>query len=191
MDISPNAPTPGPTGAEPRTSELMGQPGPVDPESPSTEVTPIPWDVGRSRLAEARLYWFATTGPSARPHVRPVLAVWADGALHTTTNPEARKGRNLATDPHCAITVTSEGMDLVVEGTASRVRDLERLERVAATYATKYGWPPTVEGEAFDAPYGAPTAGAPPYEVYEIVPEVAFGFGTDESFAPRPTRWRF
>jgi hypothetical protein len=39
---------------------------------------------------------------------------------------------------------------------------------------------------------GAPTAGPPPYEVYEVyevTPAIAFGFGTDETLTP--TRWRF
>lgn len=36
-----------------------------------------------------------------------------------------------------------------------------------------------------------PTAGPPPYEVFEITPTVVFGFGTDEVHAPRSTRWSF
>ena len=36
---------------------------------------------------------------------------------------------------------------------------------------------------------GAPTAGPPPYEVYELIPTIAFGLGTDVSFGA--TRWRF
>ena len=57
-------------------------------------------------------------------------------------------------------------------------------------HARKYGWPPTVADGAFDAPYGAPTAGPPPYEVYEITARTVYGFGTDEEHAPRSTRWR-
>ena len=30
--------------------------------------------------------------------MRPVLGVWVDGALHTTSSPAARKARNLAED---------------------------------------------------------------------------------------------
>jgi hypothetical protein len=36
---------------------------------------------------------------------------------------------------------------------------------------------------------GAPTAGPPPYDVYEVRPTVIFGVGTDESFSA--IRWRF
>ncbi|MGH9244498.1 MAG: hypothetical protein ACRD29_09310 [Acidimicrobiales bacterium] len=44
---------------------------------------------------------------------------------------------------------------------------------------------------AFDAPYGAPTAGPPPYQPYAVTPTVIFGFGTNDKFAPLSTRWRF
>jgi hypothetical protein len=82
-------------------------------------------------------------------------------------------------------------MDLVVEGNAARVENETRLVAVADAYQEKYGWPATVRNGTFDAPYGAPTAGPPPYVVYEVTPRVVFGFGTDEELAPRSTRWRF
>ena len=46
----------------------------------------------------------------------------------------------------------------------------------------------TVRDGAFYA-VGSPTAGPPPYELYEETPTMAFGFPTDETFSP--TRWRF
>jgi hypothetical protein len=76
----------------------------------------------------------------------------------------------------------------VVEGTAAKVSDETRLHRVAEAYWAKYGWQVTVRDGAFYAD-GAPTAGPPPYEVYEVTPAMAFGFPTDETFSP--TRWRF
>jgi Pyridoxamine 5'-phosphate oxidase len=36
---------------------------------------------------------------------------------------------------------------------------------------------------------GAPTAGPPPYDVYEVTPMTVFGFGTDETFGATP--WGF
>lgn len=150
----------------------------------------IPWALARTRLAEAAWYWFATIRPDSRPHVRPVLAVWVDGALHTTTSPTTRKGRNLTGDARCAITVASDDLHLVVEGEATRVNDAIRLHRVAETYASKYEWPVEVRHGAFYAD-GAPTAGPPPYDVYEITPAVAYGFGVDEILGPRSTRWHF
>ena len=79
-------------------------------------------------------------------------------------------------------------MDLVVEGTVAKVSQEARLHRVAEVYMTKYEWPVTVRDGAFYAD-GAPTAGPPPYEIYEVIPTTAFGFPWDATF--NPTRWRF
>lgn len=166
---------------EPRTADLLT----------AEAVAALPWEEARTRLAESRFYWQATVHPDGRPHVRPVLGVWADGRLYSTTSAAARKGKNLVADPRCAFTVRTDDMDVVLEGTAARVTDHATLERVAEVYLAKYGWPATVVDGAFDAPYGAPTAGPPPYEVYEIEPSVVFGFGTVDQLAPRSTRWRF
>ncbi len=146
------------------------------------------WPEACRRLAEGGTYWLATVRPDGRPHVVPVLAVWLDGALHFTSNPTARKAKNLARSPHCVITAGSPALDLVVEGQAAKVRDDATLQRVAEVYASKYQWQVTVRDRAFWAD-GAPTAGPPPYDVYEVTPTTAFGFGTDETFGA--TRWRF
>jgi hypothetical protein len=74
---------------------------------------------------------------------------------------------------------------------ATVVRDEATLRRVAEVYDAKYGWPVTSRDGAYDAPCGAPTAGPPLYDLYRITPAVVLGLGTDESFAPRSTRWRF
>jgi hypothetical protein len=154
-------------------------------------VEPIAWAVGRDRLAGAMFYWLATADLDGHPHVRPVLAVWLDGAMHTTSSPRARKAANLSGDPRCTLSVTTDGMDVAFEGRARRVTDHDELERLSAAYHEKYGWPTTVVGEAFDAPYGAPSAGPPPYQPYRIEPARVFGFGTDDDLAPRTTRWDF
>ena len=153
--------------------------------------TPLPWEDARSALAGAQFSWLATTHPSGRPHVRPVLTVWWDGALFTTSAPAARKARNLAAEVHCSVTVRTDELDVVLEGTAERVVDPATLQSVRDFYEAKYGWPPTVRDGAFDAPYGAPTAGRPPYHVYRIEPQVVFAFGTADATGPRSTRWRF
>jgi nitroimidazol reductase NimA-like FMN-containing flavoprotein (pyridoxamine 5'-phosphate oxidase superfamily) len=149
---------------------------------------PTPWAEAQSRLERAQFYWLATARPDGLPHVMPVLAVWLDGALHFVSGPTSRKGKNLARDRHCVITADADDLHLIVEGEAAKVRDEARLRRVADEYASKYGWKVTVRDGAFYAD-GAPTAGPPPYEVYEVVPTTVFSLCTDESFGA--TRWRF
>ena len=53
-------------------------------------------------IAAERWYWLATAGPSGRPQVRPVLAVWLDDRIYATTSPGAAKGRNLERHPECS-----------------------------------------------------------------------------------------
>lgn len=148
----------------------------------------VPWEEARQRFEDAQFYWLATTSPDDRPHLMPVLSVWVDGAPHFCTSGRTRKGRNLARDPHCSISIDSDDLHLILEGIASPVGDHDRLRQIADAYEEKYGWETTVSGGGLVGS-GAPTAGPPPYSVYAVRPTTAFGFGTDESFGA--TRWRF
>jgi hypothetical protein len=69
----------------------------------------------------------------------------------------------------------------VVEGEAARVSDESLLQRLADTYAAKYGWHYTVRDGAFVGDGGEAL-------VYEVAPTTAFGFGKG-TFSQ--TRWRF
>lgn len=168
------------TAKEPTTERL-----PATPAHPS----PTPWSTAEQRLAEGQWFWLATVRPDGRPHVIPLLAVWLDKALYFAAGGATRKAKNLAQNDHCVITFAADDSHWVLEGKAAKVADDAKLQQVAAVYAAKYGWEVTVGDGAFYADYGAPTAGPPPYEVYEVTPAVVLAFGTDESFSP--TRWRF
>ncbi|MGH3165751.1 MAG: pyridoxamine 5'-phosphate oxidase family protein [Trebonia sp.] len=158
--------------------------------TPETE--PLAWDVVRERFSAERWYWVATAGPGERPQIRPVLAIWLDGKVYSTTSPGAAKGRNLGVRPECSLAARAPAIDIVVEGPASWVSDRHALERVAAAYDDKYGWPLTITGDGlFDAPYGAPSAGPAPYRAYEITPRLVYAFGTSDDLGVRSTRFRF
>jgi Pyridoxamine 5'-phosphate oxidase len=176
---------------EPRSAENIANQYDDDAMVPADPDAVITWRDARERLAQSRSFWLATTRADRRPHVRPVLAVVVDDIVYSTTSPSARKARNLATNAHCAITASSDDIDFMIEGTAAPVTAEETLERVAEAYRSKYGWPVTVRNGAFHAPFGAPTAGPPPYQPYALVPEVVLGLGTNETYAMRSTRWRF
>jgi hypothetical protein len=62
--------------------------------------------------------WLATINPDGSPHVTGVGALWADGCFWFETGRQSRKGRNLARDPRCTLSVAAQEFDLVV--TASR-----------------------------------------------------------------------
>jgi pyridoxamine 5'-phosphate oxidase-like protein len=156
---------------------------------PGTE--PLRWGDVRQWFGAERSYWVATAGSGDRPQVRPVLAVWIEDKVYSTTSPDAAKGRNLSLRAECSLAAHAPAVDIVVEGTATWVTDRHVLERVAAAYDDKYGWPVTItEDNMFDAPYGAPTAGTPPYRAYEISPRVVYAFGTDNDLGVRSTRFR-
>ena len=169
------------TGAAPKSAKLIA----------ADATSPLPWETVRDALADVRMYWLATTHPTGRPHVRPVLAVWVDGLLYTTSTSAAQKGRNLAADPRCTVTARTDTMDIVLEGAAAKVTGHDILDSVAEAYRAKYDWPVAVTDGGFDAPYGAPTAGPPPYQPFEITPATVFGFGTADEFAGRATRFAF
>jgi hypothetical protein len=151
-----------------------------------TSVTP--WEEVRKHLEKADTYLLSTGRPDGRPHLVPVLGLWHDGAIYFCASPASRKAMNLVRNSYCAIAADSHDSHLVVEGVAAKVCDKARLDLVAGLYASKYDWHVIVRDGAFYGD-GAPTAGPPPYEVFEVNPTIVFAFGNDESFSP--TRWRF
>jgi hypothetical protein len=117
----------------------------------SDDATAMPWAEATRRLTEegrTSTFWLATARSDGRPHVRPVLAVWVDDALHFAASATTHKAKNLARDSHCAVTLGSGDLDIVVEGEATKVRDEGRLRRVAEAYASTYDWHVTVRDGA-------------------------------------------
>lgn len=130
-----------------------------------------------------------TVLPDGRPHAAAVGAMWIDGAWYVVSGPGTRKSRNLAHNPACTLTAKLPKMDVVFMGEAQRVTDKATLERVAGVYREN-GWPAVVEGEAFTAPYTAPSGGPPPWNLYRIDCQQAFGVGTTGSVSGA-TKWTF
>ncbi len=153
---------------------------------------PIPWTRAREALAASRgpgfTFFLGTVRPDATPHAAGIGGVWAEDTLWFVTGSRTRKARNLAANPACTITSRLPGIDLVLEGHAERVTDASTLERLAACYR-EAGWPAAVEGDAFAAPYSAPSAGPPPWHLCRFVFHTAFGVATAEP--PGASRWRF
>ena len=153
---------------------------------------PLPWSRAQAALAKVNgpevTHFLGTITEEGRPHAAGVGAIWVDGDLYFTSSPAARKARNLAANPACTIGVHLEGIDIVLEGTAARVTDAATLEQLAAAYRAS-GWPATVEDEALTAPFSAPSAGPPPWQLYRFTADTVFGVASAEPYGA--TRWRF
>jgi nitroimidazol reductase NimA-like FMN-containing flavoprotein (pyridoxamine 5'-phosphate oxidase superfamily) len=153
----------------------------------------MPWSRARDQLASIvpdvqSVYYLNTTRPDGRPHSVGLGAVWYDGDMYFTSNLETRKSRNLAENPYASISTRLKDLDLILEGKAEIVKDSETLERLAAVYRDS-GWQAEVDGDAFTAPFSAPSAGPPPWYLYRLVIDTAYGVGTAEPFGA--TRWDF
>ena len=113
--------------------------------------------------------WLTTLCRDGAPHVTGVGALWVDGAFWFETGAGTRKGRNLARDPRCALSLATVDFDLVVEGTAAPVTDPGTVAEMARRWA-EGGWPARVDesGTALTAEFSAPSAGPPPWSLYRI-----------------------
>jgi len=153
----------------------------------------LPWSRPRDLLAAQTPgpdipFFLGTSRPDGRPHAAGIGALWLDGDLYLTSGPGTRKARNLSANPACTISVRLTGIDLVLEGDATRVTDPPTLEQAAAAYRGG-GWPAEVESDAFTAPFSAPSAGPPPWHLYRFTFHTAVGVATAEPHGA--TRWRF
>jgi pyridoxine/pyridoxamine 5'-phosphate oxidase len=156
---------------------------------------PIPWSRALKQLqaqsreeGRGRTCWLATADAGGRPHLTAVGALWLDDRFYFTSGPRTRKSRNLAVNATCAVSVSLDDIDVVVEGTARKVTDMPTLERVAKLYAA-LGWPARADAGAITAEFSAPSAGRGPWELYAVTPIVAVGVATKEPHGA--TRWRF
>jgi Pyridoxamine 5'-phosphate oxidase len=151
----------------------------------------LPWSRARDILAvpsQTDRFFLGTVGPDGRPHAAGVGALWFDGDLYVVSGPGTRKSRNLAANPAATISAALRGIDLVLAGEATRVTDGPTLERLAGLYRAQ-GWPAQVAGDAFTAPYSAPSAGPPPWHLYRFAFHTAFAVASEEPSGA--TRWRF
>lgn len=160
----------------------------LDARYSSAGASATAWSDAVAVLTKAELFWLSTVRPDGRPHVTPLLAVWVGDALYFCTGGHERKALNLAANAECVLTTGAnalrDGLDIVVEGTATVTSDHDVLQRVADTYEAKYGseWHFDVEDGRFRG------QGGPLAIVFEVRPTVAFGFGKGEY---SQTRWAF
>ena len=134
--------------------------------------------------------WLATINRDGSPHITGIGAMWVDGAFWFETGEHTRKGRNLARDPRCTLSVATHEFDLVVDGEAHVVTEPAIVADMARRWSDE-GWPARVDesGSAITADYSAPSAGSPPWLVYRLAPRAATGLLTVDPGGA--TRWQF
>jgi Pyridoxamine 5'-phosphate oxidase len=139
----------------------MPMPTPVttfDKRYSDPAATATGWAETRKVLEEAELFWISTVRADGRPHVTPVVAVWAEGAVWFSTGAGEQKFRNLRANSQVVLTTGCNrwdgGLDVVVEGEAVRVTDDVVLGRVAGAFSAKWDgrWQFTVRGGCFHDP---------------------------------------
>jgi hypothetical protein len=152
----------------------------------------LPWSRPRDLLAKSgeanTTFFLSTTDPDGRPHSAGVGALWHDGDLYIVSGPETRKTKNMIRNPLCALSVVLAGLDLVLEGEAAKVEDLDLLTAVVKKFHDG-GWPAEVKDGRIVAAYSAPSAGPPPWDLYRFTFDTAVGVTTAEPYGA--TRWRF
>jgi general stress protein 26 len=106
-----------------------------------------------------------------------VWGIWLDGAFWFSTGARSRKARNLAAEPRCVVAPQDAAESVVLEGTAERVGDPERIARAQAAYSGKYG-------------SGFPDAGQDP--LFAVSPRRVVGLTEhDPGLSASATRWSF
>jgi nitroimidazol reductase NimA-like FMN-containing flavoprotein (pyridoxamine 5'-phosphate oxidase superfamily) len=118
------------------------------------------WSSVDQALTNAELYWLTTVRGDGRPHVTPLVGVWVENSFVFCTGPDEQKARNLERNSNVAVTTGAnswkEGLDVVVEGSATRLTGKQTLTALADAYREKYSgeWDFTATDEAFGHPDG-------------------------------------
>jgi general stress protein 26 len=149
----------------------------------------LPWKWAEQRLLTNRNYWVVTASASGRPHAMPVWGVWLPDTerFWFSCSPNARKARNIAANPQCAVAVDDTVECVSLEGTArlaDPAGDAAAIDAMIAAYITKYWEDPAVhtEMEVFLRSHA----------IFEVSPDRAFGIiEREDEFSQRATRWRW
>jgi hypothetical protein len=161
-----------------------------DHEYSDPAARPVNWEVTRHELDSAELFWITTVRRDGRPHVTPVVAAWLDGALWFSTGTAEQKFANLQANPHVVLTTGcnrwDSGIDVVLEGDATRVSDDDVLAPVAEAFAAKWDgrWQFTVRDSCFRGSDGSGEA-----IVFSVVPTKIFAHAKGDPFGATAHRF--
>jgi nitroimidazol reductase NimA-like FMN-containing flavoprotein (pyridoxamine 5'-phosphate oxidase superfamily) len=171
----------------------MPMPAPVttvDERYSDPAATATGWEETRKALEEAELFWVSTVRADGRPHVTPVVAAWAEGAIWFSTGAGEQKFANMRANPRVVLTTGCAGwdggLDVVVEGEAVQVTDDAVLSRVAEAFAAKWDgrWQWIARGGCFRDPDGRGEA-----MVFAVAPVKVFAHAKGDPFGATTHRF--
>ena len=108
-------------GVLPRMSSPIGV---VNPDFSEPDATAPPWSQIDEALAQAEMFWLSTVRRDGRPCTSPRCRRSGTGALRACPPAINQKAVDLVAEPRCVLATGANafrhGLDLVVEGTATR-----------------------------------------------------------------------
>jgi Pyridoxamine 5'-phosphate oxidase len=160
----------------------------VDLRFSSEAAAPAEWSTARDQLRDAMSYQLTTVRPDGRPHQTTIAGVWVDDVFSFCTGSGEQKAHNLKAGNRYVIVTAGnsgwDGMDVILEGQAEDVTDVDRLRALVDAYRKKYD-----DLFEFRLVNGEFTAPGGPVLVYDVRARKAFGFTKGDLFSQ--TRWRF
>ena len=120
----------------------MSEPVVEKPDIPAEYGSPterLEWAEVEKKLADASVYWIASTRPDGRPHVIPRDGTWLDGGLYYGGSPQTVHFRNITQNPNIVVHV-GDGMEaIIVEGAVEIEKPTEEAaQRLADASFAKY-----------------------------------------------------
>lgn len=162
----------------------------IDKRYSSDDAIAVKWEETERFLQDAELFWVTTVRSDGRPHVTPVVAAWAEGAVWFSTGAEEQKFANLQANSHVVMTTGCNrwdfGLDVVVEGVARHVTDDAILDRIVTAFAPKWDgrWKFGVRDGAFKVPWGEGLA-----MVFSVAPDRVFAHKKGDPFGATTHRF--
>jgi len=142
---------------------------------------PTTWDDTRAAIEAAELFCLTTVRADGQPHVTPLVAVRSDDALYFCAGAEEQKVVNLRRHDRVILTTGrndwTAGLDIVVEGVASREVAPETLKRVAQVWTHKWDgrWQYAVGADCFHHRDGERVLDGEIF-VFRVAPQKVFAF---------------
>lgn len=141
-------------------------------KAPSADDPLLEWGTIDAQMESAHNYWIASASPDGRPHAAPVWGLWRRETFYFSTDPNSRKGKNMAANGWVVVHLESGDEAVIVEGHAEKVTGEALLDELDDLYYRKYGY--HLERDA----------------TYQVKPEKVLAW-QEGDFSGTATRWRF